>query len=451
VRPRAIAIAAVAVASIAAPIATLPGAADRGPPVEPSFEVVHYRLDNGLEVVLHPDPSVTTAVVHVWYHVGSKDERPGRTGFAHLLEHLMFEGSRHVGRGELDVLLEEAGGWNNGTTSNDRTNYFEQVPANYLELALWLEADRMAGLWDAMNQHVLDNQRDVVLNERRQSYENQPYGAAELELQQALWPPGHGNHNLTLGLVADIQAAMLDDVEVFWRTWYVPSNATLVVAGRIDVAATRTLVDRYFGWMAASPRPARRRLDAPVVPLPAPVVRELGDRVHAAKVMMAWRTDVPHSADAVRLAVAAQILGGGKTSRLYRRLVLADRTASEVYADVVDQLLGGELHVEALVAGDSPPEVVRAAMADEIAALRDAGPTDEEVERARRVLESSRLAGLENLASRAEALAQWAAYTGDPDHLAEELSQLRRVTAADVQAAVRTWVGAAVTMIVRPE
>jgi zinc protease len=419
----------------------------------PSLELRHYRLDNGLEVVLHRDPAVTSVVVHVRYHVGSKDEVPGKTGFAHLFEHLMFEGSAHVGEGEFDALLEAAGGWNNGTTNADRTNYFEQVPASFLPLALWLEADRMAGLWDAMNQTVLDNQRDVVKNERRQSYENQPYGLASLVVQQALWPPGHGNHNLTIGTMEDLTAATLADVEAFWRTYYRPSNATLVIAGGIDLDAAQALVATYFAWMPARPAPARVTLEQPVVPLAGPVELEATDRVQAAAVLMAWRTDAPLTPAAVDLAVAAQLLGGGKTSRLYRRLVFTDRLATDVYVRQADQVLGGELQLEAIARDGVTAEEVRDAIRQELAALRDAPPAAAEVERARRVLEASRLGGLENLASRADAIAEWAALTGDPDHLAEELALLRAVTPASLHATVKAWLGAdaAVTMLVRPE
>ena len=240
VRPRLVASLAIAAVALGGAGAAL--AKRRPPPAAPAaLTTTTYRLANGLEVILAPDPSVTTAVVLVWYHVGSKDEVAGKTGFAHLFEHLMFEGSRHVGEGEFDALLEAAGGWNNGTTSNDRTTFFEQAPAAQLPLMLWLEADRMAGLWSAMNQVVLDNQRDVVKNERSENYENVPYGKADFDVQQALWPIGHGNHNLTIGTTADLGAASLADVEAFWRTYYRPSNATLVIAGGIDQVATALL------------------------------------------------------------------------------------------------------------------------------------------------------------------------------------------------------------------
>jgi zinc protease len=419
---------------------------------EPAFTTEHYTLDNGLEVVIQPDPTVTTAVVHVWYHVGSKDEQPGRTGFAHLFEHLMFTGSKHVEEGDFDRLLEQAGGWNNGTTNNDRTNYFEQVPSNFVELALWAEADRMAGLWDAISQSVLDRQRDVVKNERRENYENEPYGLAEIAIQEALWPEGHGNHHSTIGSMADLSAASLDDVEQFWRTWYVPSNATLVICGGVDVAATRALVEKYFGWMPARPKPTPLALTEPVTPRETPASLTGTDRVQAEKVFVAWRTDAPYTPVAADLEVAAQILGGGEASRLYRRLVFEDRLATEVDVYQVDQLLGGEMHIEAVAREKVDPKAIRAAIAEELARLRNDGPSDDELERAQRVLESSRLAGLENIASRAGAIAAWTAYTGDPDHLAEELALLRGVTVASVKASVAAWLGddSAVTMVVSP-
>jgi zinc protease len=358
-----------------------------------------------------------------------------------------------VPSGRFDDLLEAAGGWNNGYTNGDTTIYVEQVPANQLELALWLEADRMAGLWDAMNQTVLDQQRDVVKNERRQSYENQPYGMASLAVQSALWPEGHGYHHPTIGSMADLTAASLDDVEAFWRTWYVPSNATLVIVGGIDAAATKALVEKYFGWIPAAPRPEARKLDGAVAVRESAAELTATDQVQAAKVSVTWRADAPYTADAFALDVVAQVLGGGKTSRLYRRLVMQDRIASEVYAGHGSQVLGGEFAIEAIVRPGVDPATVRAAIAEEVERLRSTAVDDKEVLRAKRVLEAERVAGLENLSSRADAIAEWLALTGDPDHLAEELAALRKVGAAEMQAATRTWLraDASVTMTVTPE
>jgi len=423
------------------------------PAVAAPLGITHYRLDNGLEVVLQPDPSVTSVVVHVRYHVGSKDEVVGKTGFAHLFEHLMFEGSRHVGEGEFDRLLETAGGVNNGSTNNDRTNYYEQVPSNFLELALWLEVDRMVGLWDAMNPKVLANQRDVVKNELRQSIQNQPYGMAELAVQQALWPEGHGNHNLTIGTMEDLDAASMADIEQFWRTWYRPSNATLVIVGGFELAPTRALVQRYFGWIGKAPRPEGKRLLAPVEPRPGPARLDSTDRVSVPGLIFAWRIDAPGVGGTADIDIAGHLLGGGKTGRLYRRLVMKDRLATEVHVEVQPYLLGGELHVHAVAREGVAVDRIEKAIREEIAALRDRPVPQADVERARRALQASLLSSLEGLMARAEQIAEWAAHTGDPDHLDEEIAQLAAVTPATLQATVARWLtdASSVLMVVRPE
>jgi zinc protease len=405
----------------------------------PRLDITQYELDNGLDVILAPDPTLTSVVFHVWYHIGSKDETPGKTGFAHLFEHLMFKGSKHVPDGQFDVLLEAAGGWNNGTTNADRTNYFEQVPSNYAELALWLEADRLAGLWDAMNQSVLDNQRDVVKNERRQSYENRPYGVAELTAQQALWPAGHGNHNLTIGTMEDLTAASLEDVEAFWRLYYRPSNATLVVVGGFEVDRMKASIEKYLGWIPKRDKPATRVLDKPVEPLAGPAELTTTDRVQVPKVLVGFRTDAPYKPSTIDLAVVAQVLGGGKTSRLYRRLVMKDRLATEVEVDQTDQILGGELWIHGVARERVDAKRLRTAIEEELAVLRDKPITDAELARARRTLEASRLRAMENPASRADSIATWWATTGKPDFLDEELALLRAVTPATIQASAKTW------------
>ena len=444
-----LALAAVPVAAHAKPGRPLAPTA----PAAGQLTVERYRLANGLEVILQPDPSVTSTLVEVWYHVGSKDEVLGKSGFAHLFEHLMFEGSKHVAEGKFDLLLENAGGWNNGTTNADRTTYYEQVPGNYLPLALWLEADRLAGLWDAMNASVLTNQRDVVKNERRQSYENRPYGQADLLVQQALWPKGHGNWNLTIGTMADLDAASLEDVEGFWRTYYRPSNATLVVVGAMDVAATKQLIDTLFAWMPAQAVPVRRTLDAPVEPLAQAVLLETTDKVQVPKVIVQLRGPEAYGAGATDLGIAAQILGGGKTSRLYKRLVFKDRLATEAYAYLSPQFLGSELQIAAVARPGVSADALRKAIEEEVQAMTAAPPSEAEVERARRVEQVALLSTMENLGSRANQLAEWAAYTGEPDRLARSQAELAAVTPASVDAAARRWLrlDAAVTMIVRPE
>ncbi len=429
---------------------TMVAHADRAEPVAPAIK--RFQLPNGLDVVVAPDPTVSSVVVHVWYRVGSKDEVPGKTGFAHLFEHLMFKGSRDVPDGKFDVLLESVGGWNNGTTNNDRTNYFEQVPGNQLELALYLEANRMAGLWDAMNQSVLDNQRDVVKNERRQSYENRPYGQAGLDVQLALWPAGHGNHNLTIGTMADLTAASLADVEAFWRQYYRPSNATLVLVGNVDAANAETLVTKYFGWMPKQATPKTRTLDAPVAPLAAPVTLTATDNVTEPKLSYTFRTDAPYTAAAADLEVLAQILGGSKTSRLYKRLVMKERLASDIGAGYGGQVLGGEFEISAIAKGGVAIDKLRAALLEELAKVRTTPVTADELARAVTTLTASLWQSQENLSARAADIAQWTVQTNEPNFAAKQIALWQAVTPASLQASAAKWLAdtAAVSMTVTP-
>src|SRR5689334_11854857 len=269
-----------------------------------------FKLANGLNVILHQDTRVPVVAVNVWYHVGSANEKPGRTGFAHLFEHLMFEGSKNVKEGVFDTLLESAGGNNNGSTNNDRTNYVIDVPKNALELALFLESDRMAFLLDTMTPERVNGQRDVVKNERRQSYENQPYGMASIELDKLLWPAGHPYSWPTIGNMEDLTAASYDDVVNFFKTYYVPNNASLVIAGDIDVARTRTLVEKWFGAIPRGPVPV------PVAP-PAAILTEvkrqtITDQVRLPRLYLGWLTPREYAPGSAALDVAASILSEGK-------------------------------------------------------------------------------------------------------------------------------------------
>jgi zinc protease len=412
--------------------------------------ITRFSLPNGLDVILAPDPTVTSVLVHVWYHVGSKDEVTGKTGFAHLFEHLMFKGSRDVKDGLFDLLLESVGGWNNGTTNTDRTNYFEQLPANQLELALYLESNRMAGLWDAMTQSGLDNQRDVVKNERRQSYENRPYGVAEFAVQQSLWPVGHGNYNLTIGTMADLSAASLADVEAFWRTYYRPSNATLVIVGQVDLGRTYELINRYFGWMPKQDKPKTRELDAPVTPLAAPVSLTATDNVTAPKVSMSFRADAPYTANATNLQVIAQLLGGSKTSRLNKRLVKKDRLATEAVAGYGAQVLGGEFMVYAIARDGVVADSLRKALLQELSDIRTNLVTADELARAVTTLEVDLRRAQENLASRAENIATWAATAKDPNFADKQIALWKAVTPQTILNTAKTWLAdsASVTMTV---
>src|SRR3954468_9099495 len=294
------------------------------PPASPApgtLQVAYtqFTLPNGLHVILHEDHSVPVVSVNVWYHVGSARERTGRTGFAHLFEHLMFMGSGHVKPGDFDSWLEMAGGTNNGSTENDRTNYWINVPSNALELALFLESDRMGYLLDSMTPQTVDAQRDVVKNERRQSYENRPYGMAELTLGEMLYPEGHPYHWPVIGYMPDLTAASYDDVVEFFKKYYAPANASLVVAGDIDPAATRKLVEKWFGDVKPGAPPAPPSI--PGVMLTSVQKKTLTDRVQLRLLCLAWLTPRHLAPGDAALDVGSDVLAGGKNSRLYKRLV----------------------------------------------------------------------------------------------------------------------------------
>ena len=305
-----------------------------------------FVLANGLPVILHVDRSSPLVAVDVWYHVGSKDESPGRTGFAHLFEHLMFMGSRNAPYPAFDSIMESWGGHNNGTTSNDRTNYYEIGPRNLLETFLWLEADRLATLSEVITDEELERQRKVVQNERRQSYENRPYGRAELAIPEAMYPPEHPYHWPTIGSHADLEAATVADVRAFFERFYRPSNASLVVAGDFDPAEARALVEKYFGWQPRLPPPARA--PQPAEPrLARDIEIALTDRVQLPRLRLSWHAPALFAPGDADLDMAAHVLGGGKSSRLYRSLVFDKRIAQDVFAYQGSQMLGSLFQVGA--------------------------------------------------------------------------------------------------------
>lgn len=401
-----------------------------------SLPVETFTLTNGLRVFVHTDRSVPIVAVNLWYHVGSKDERPGRTGFAHLFEHLMFEGSAHVPEGAFDELLEAAGAVNNGSTTPDRTNYWTMVPPGALELALWLEADRMGWLLPAMTQEKLDTQRDVVKNERRQSYENRPYGLAWETLLDALYPPDHPYHWPTIGYMADLDAADLDDVRAFFRTYYAPNNATLALAGDVDVETARPLVERLFGPISRGPAVPR------TVPPPVRLEEErrvvLEDSVQLPRLYMAWHSPAFFAPGDAELDAAAAILARHRSSRLYRELVIDREAAQDVNAFQNSGLLGSSFVVVATARpGVGLTELERAAR--EALAGMAAAIEPRELERARNHLETSLVDELQSVAGRADRFNLYAYFTGDPDYAPSDLERLRRLTPETVRDAVRTY------------
>lgn len=396
-----------------------------------------FTLPNGLQVIVHEDHSAPIAAVNVWYHVGSGYEQPGRTGFAHLFEHVMFEGSANVPRGEFDRLLEAAGGSNNGSTTPDRTNYYETIPSNAVELALWLEADRMGRLLETMTQQKLDLQREVVKNERRQRYENQPYGTFFEVVFDALYPDGHPYSWPTIGSMEDLSAASLEDVESFFRRYYIPNNAVLVVAGDVDTEEVRRHAERFFGEIPAG-APVEKP-DIAVPEIPETQYLTLEDRVTLPQLNIAWRAQPFFAEDDDALDALAQILGDGKNSRLFRRLIYDDQIAQDVVAFNNSQLLSGDFFIR--VTGREGLELgqLEEATMEEIARIAETPPTDEELERVINGIETTFVSSLERALGKADQLNLYYYYTGDPDYSAEDLARYRSLTPSDIQAAARTY------------
>jgi zinc protease len=396
-----------------------------------------FTLPNGLHVILHQDKTVPVAAVNVWYHVGSGREKPGRTGFAHLFEHVMFEGSEHVKEGEFDGWLEAAGGNNNGSTSEDRTNYITDVPSNALELALFLESDRMGYLLSTLNQAKLDGQRDVVKNEKRQRVDNQPYGQAFVELAAMMYPQGHPYSWPVIGSMEDLSAASLADVVEFFKAYYAPNNASLVVAGDIDIEATRALVEKWFGGIPRGPDVP------PMVPVPAslPEVKRktITDTVQLPRLYMAWHTPASYAPGDAAMDMVSSVLTGGKNSRLYRRLVYEMQIAQDVSAAQVSRALGSMFLVVATARPEQSIEKIQAVIDEEIEKLKQAPPDAREMARALNQIEAQFYRNMERTGSfggKADLLNAYYFATGMPDYFEEDLARYRAISPTDVQSAV---------------
>ncbi|MES2355060.1 MAG: pitrilysin family protein [Pseudomonadota bacterium] len=409
------------------------------PPIDstdlPIINYEKYRLKNGLEVILVEDHRLPLVAVNTWYHVGAGNEEPGRTGFAHLFEHMMFAGSKHVPRGVADSLLEGSGAdSSNGSTSFDQTNYFETVPSNQLALDLWIHADRMGYLLDVLDQTALTNQKDVVRNERRQSYENRPYGIVEEALWHNLFPNTHPYHADVMGSHADIQAASLEDIKKFFKVYYRPNNATLVIVGDIDKAKTKRLVKKYYGSLQRGPIIEPYRVVAPVITAEKRVV--VPDHVQLDRVIMGWHTPKIFTPGDAELSLAGQVLGGGKSSRLYRTLVYEKQIAQEVSAYQYSLQLGSVFFVDVTARPGHTAAEIEAAIDDELKKLRTTPIEANELERAQNSVETNMIAGLEKLGGVAELLNQYNHYTGNPGYFIEEIKAYRRLTPERIQQAV---------------
>ena len=396
-----------------------------------------FTLPNGLNVILHRDASVPVVAVNVWYHVGSANERAGRTGFAHLFEHVMFEGSMHVPEGSFDTWLEAAGANNNGSTNTDRTNYYIDLPANALELALFLESDRMGFLLDDKAPGKVDGQRDVVKNEKRQSVDNQPYGQAFVELSSLLYPPGHPYSWPVIGSMDDLSAASFEDVARFFRTYYVPNNASLVVAGDIDIALTRKLVEKWFADVPrGKPVPA---LEPPSAVLDGVKRKTITDRVQLPRLYLAWHTPGLLKPGDATMDIVANLLSSGKNSRLYRRLVYDLQIAQDVTAFQQSQALGSNFVIMATARPGQGLDKIQAVIDEELDKLRKQTPAAREMTRALNQTEASFYRNMERVGGfggKADQLNAYFKSAGTPDFFDRDLARYRTVTAAEVQAAV---------------
>ncbi|MFZ5609784.1 MAG: M16 family metallopeptidase [Pseudomonadota bacterium] len=398
-----------------------------------------FTLDNGLTVIVHEDRKAPIVAVSVWYHVGSKDEPEGKTGFAHLFEHLMFNGSENHDKEYFEPLEEIGATALNGTTWFDRTNYFQNVPTPALDLALWLESDRMGHLLGAVTQEKLDNQRGVVQNEKRQG-DNQPYGLVEYRMLEGLFPVGHPYRHSTIGSMADLDAASLEDVHEWFKTYYGPNNAILVLAGDIDAATARPLAEKYFGDIPAGP--PLRQLKA-WVPERATSTREvMQDRVPNARIYRAWTMPGRTTQDYVRLELAARALSMGKSSRLYKDLVYDSQLATAVDASIEEHELASIFTIEIDVKKGVEPATVEARLDRILGDFLAKGPSKSELERGATTINATIIRGLEQVGGfggKAVALAEGALYAGDPNFILKALDWIEAATPADVKAAAGQW------------
>jgi zinc protease len=404
----------------------------------PRIAFEKYTLPNGLEVILHEDHSVPLVAVNTFYKVGSADEKPGRTGFAHLFEHIMFMGSENVPVGAFDQMLEAAGASNNGSTNEDRTDYYEQMPSNALPLALWLDADRMGFLLPTMDQAKLDLQRDVVKNERRQRVDNVPYGKSFETISAALYPPTHPYSWSVIGSMADLSAATLDDVKAFFRTYYAPNNASMVISGSFDPDSAKAWVQRYFGDIPRGPAMPARPSPAPVT-LPADTFMVLEDKVQLPRLYEAWHSVPTFAPDDAALDVLAYVLAGDKNSRLYKRLVYDLQVAQDVSAFQNSGKLAGSFWVIITPKPEQTPARMAELLAEELNGVVNQGVTEDEMARAKNSIRANFLDRLASVLGKAYQLNLYNYFAGTPDYVRQDAARYQAVTAADVQRVANTY------------
>jgi predicted Zn-dependent peptidase len=406
----------------------------------PPIKITEFRLENGLRVVLHEDHSTPIVAVNIWYHVGSKNEVPGRTGFAHLFEHMMFQGSKHHDSDYFGP-LQEAGGTLNGSTNTDRTNYYDIVPSNFLELALWLESDRMGYLPDAMTIEKLNNQRDVVKNEKRQNYDNRPYGPSGLRLCDLLFPKPHPYYECVIGDITDIQQASVEDVRQFFQTWYGPQNASLAIVGDFEPKAARALVERYFGPIPRGPEV--QRADVPQPAIGRLIKETLEDKLaEVPRLILAWKGVRQYTDEEPAGDVLSDVLGSGRTARLYKRLVFEKHLASGVSASNVTLGMAGWFQITITAASGHTLDEIRPLVSEILVEVQQAGATEQEVERAKRNIIANRLRTVERIGGfggKADLLNNYEVFLDDPGYLPRDIARYRAVTPQAVQAFAKKY------------
>ena len=432
------AIVAIAALTILPAHAQAPASAQTGPRI-PEIPYTKFVLKNGLTLLVHEDHKAPIAAVNVWYHVGSKNEKPGKTGFAHLFEHLMFNGSEHYNHDYFKA-VEPAGATDlNGTTNEDRTNYFQNVPLSALDRILWLESDRMGHLVGVIDKARLDEQRGVVQNEKRQG-ENEPYGKTFITVAENTYPKGHPYSWSVIGSMEDLNAASLDDVKTWFADFYGAANATLVIAGDVKPDDIRARVEKYFGDIPSGPPVVRSQ--AWVAKRSGVIRQTMQDRVPQARIIKVWNVPETGTSDATWLGLVTELLAGGQSSRLYKRLVYKDRTATDVVGFLDDREIGGQLWLWADVQPGGDVYAVEKALDEEVAAFLGKGPTPEELDRARTQARARYVRGIERIGGfggKSDLLARGQVYQGDPEAYLKDQREIQKTTAADLQGAAARW------------
>lgn len=436
-----------------APLLILFTAIAFGQDVDISVPYSKYTLDNGLTVILHEDHTTPIVSVNMMYHVGSGNEKPGRTGFAHLFEHIMFEGSENVPEGKFDEWLEAAGGSNNGSTDSDRTNYWENVPTHALDLALFLESDRMGFLLGAMSPEKVDGQRDVVKNERRQSYEDRPYGMVWIALRENLYPENHPYHWPTIGSMEDLSAASYEDVVEFFNLYYTPNNASLVIAGDISPEETLALAEKWFGGIERGEKVPR--IEVPELDLTEERRVTLEDKVQLPRIHFLWHTPAIFKPGDAEMDAVASILAAGKNSRLYKRLVYDMQIAQSVVAFQASSMLGSYFMVWATARAGHTLDELEEVINEEIALLKSESPSEREIQRMVNQIEASFISQLERVGGfggKADMLNHYYYQTGEPDYFNTDLNRYRSLTPESVKRAAEDYlIDARVVISVIPE